>query len=194
MRRLLPLQRLLRRFGRDESGTGTIELLLVVPMMTWVFMATLVYFDAYRTRAMAQRASLTIADMYSRETDYITPAYLGGTKGLLQFLMKGDTPSYRVTAFDWADSQSAYRRIWSRNRGTMVNYTNATLNDQSERLPQLDNGEVAILVETEVDYSPPFAVGLFDFTIKTFTVTSPRFATKLCWNSTPDQGEETEIC
>ncbi len=191
----MTLFRYLRRFARKDDGTGAIELLLVVPMMTWVFLGTIVYFDAYRDRAITQRASLTVADMYSRETDYITPAYLNGTRDLLKFLMSDDeTTKFRVTAFTWRDSDKTYRRIWSRNRGGLQNYNNERLALVAERLPVLDNGEVAILVETERTYKPPFDVGIGDTVVSTFTLTSPRFATKLCWNSTPEDGTSTEIC
>lgn len=191
----MTLFRYLRRFARKDDGTGAIELLLVVPMMTWVFLGTIVYFDAYRDRAITQRASLTVADMYSRETDYITPAYLNGTRDLLKFLMSDDeTTKFRVTAFTWRDSDTRYHRIWSRNRGGLQNYNNERLALVAERLPILDNGEVAILVETERTYKPPFDVGIGDTVVSTFTLTSPRFATKLCWNSTPEDGTSTEIC
>jgi len=164
-------------------------------MMTWVFLGTIVYFDAYRTRAIAQRASLTVADMYSRETDYITPAYLDGTRDLLGFLTNDDVSGkFRVTAFTWQESQDRYRRIWSRNRGGLQNYNNERLAIVADRFPILSDGEVAILVETENSYTPPFDVGIGDTIVRTFTLTSPRFATKLCWNSTPDDGISTEIC
>jgi Flp pilus assembly protein TadG len=56
---------------KQEDGTLTIEFLILAPIMFWTFIATLAYFDAYRTEAISEKAVMTIADMFSRESDYV---------------------------------------------------------------------------------------------------------------------------
>ena len=177
----------LGKLRRDEDGSIAVETLLMVPLLSWAMLSTLTYFDAYRAEAISHKAGLTIADMVSRETATITPDYINGTRGLLRFLTIDDNwPDLRITAFEWQESRNRYRRIWSQERGPRSALRTSDLANMTHRLPILSDGEVAILVETWSAYSPPYSVGLSDFEMETFTVISPRFATQICWDATPE--------
>ena len=181
------IRRAMRRWRADERGSVAVETLLMLPLMTWALLSTLVYFDAFRTEAITQKASLTIADMFSRETDLIDQNYINGANELLKFLTLHDaTPELRVTAFYWDENRAAYRVVWSKRAGTTnPGYTNSTLASVADRLPTMANNERAILVETWIDYEAPYDPGLgtalSDFQMETFTVISPRFTSQLCW-------------
>ncbi len=196
----------LRRWRADEEGSIAVETLMMVPILVWAFLATLVYFDAYRAEAINEKANLTIADMFSRETGYVTPSYMEGAKDLMGFLtLHDDSPELRVTVFKWhqhsASATGHYHRVWSKVEGsnTRPELTTADVRGMANRLPVMSDGEQAILVETWVDYSPPYNPSWTpalsnDVEMDTFTVISPRFTSRLCWNETPNSGAATEVC
>ena len=183
------------RFRAEEAATVTVEFLMMVPIMVWGFMSTMQFFDAYRAELISTKAALTIADMYSRETGLINGAYLNGTRKLLRHLTLAESnPDYRVTVFYWREDQNKYRISWSRNRGSHINHSTATLNAVAGKLPILSDRERAILVETWTDYTPTYGngigymvgSGLEPIEFSTSVVISPRFATTVCWNNTPE--------
>lgn len=200
------LRAAIKRWRNDEEGSVAVETLMMVPLMVWAFLSTLVYFDAYRTEAVSEKAALTIADMFSRETDYIDNDYMDGASDLLKFLTLHDSdPKLRVTVFRWhahsAGATGHYHRVWSRSRGSgLSNLTTTGVRNLSAKLPVMYDGEYAILVETWTDYETRFnnmfVVALQDFEMQTFTVISPRFDRRLCWTPDADSPDATanEIC
>ncbi len=195
---------ILKRFREDEEGTVAIELVLVVPVLVWVLLSTLVYFDVYRAEAISNRAALTMADMVSREQDAINGPYLTGMRELLQVLAETDEqPGFRLTVFTYDQPTDQYSRIWSRRRDWPGgNLTNAALRALSAQLPIMATGDRAILLETRMQYSAPFSVGIspfggpnFDgFEFETFTVISPRFINRLCFDTDPASNADALIC
>lgn len=192
--------KLIRKFHDDETGSAAVELVLCVPIIVWALLSTMVYFDAYHDEAIATRAGMTVADLYSRESNAIDATYLNNSRNLLRALTEtNDNPGIRVTVFQYRETQDDYRRVWSKNRGLSPNYNNTRLRDIADRLPTLSNGETAILVETQTTYTAPFTSSLNSFSpfqvknltgveFNTFTVVSPRYGTSLCWkqDSTSD--------
>lgn len=178
----------LARLRRDERGSVAVETIFMVPLLVWALLATTSYFHAYRSEALADRAASTLADMVSRETEFITPSYLNGMRGMLQFLtLAPTTPDFRLTAFTWDEDDSRYEVRWSRQRGSQITYNTTRLQDVAHKLPILLDDEVAILVETWTPYSPKFTyslydLGLRDFDFRNFIVVQPRFATQVCFN------------
>lgn len=183
------------RFGRNEDGATSIEFVLMAPLLAWAFLSTTTYFHAYRSEAISQKASLTIADMISREADYITPDYINGARELLKFLTVEDKwPDLRITSVRWDEEKNKYIRIWSQERGPRSGLRTEDLAGLTGQLPIMSDGERAIIVETWTEYEAPRNVGLSDFSMQTFTVVSPRFVDRICWNATPDSGASTEKC
>lgn len=195
--------RWVQSFRNDERGSMAIELVLVVPILTWVLLSTFVYFDVFRTESGTKRAALTVADMFSREQTLIDANYMDGARKLLRALTYGDLdPDLRVTVYTYDETNTRYEVIWSENEGMAPNRTDdsfLTLNTQG-RLPILADGGRAILVETRTNYSAPFRIGLGPFTtgtdlgnltFDTFTVMTPRFLPQICWDR-PDP--QLDLC
>jgi hypothetical protein len=156
---MIGLDRITRRIWRfrmEETATVTIEMILMTPIMVWGFVATLQFFDAYRTEMISNKAALTIADMYSRaEHDPINSTYLNGTRSLLRYLtLAEEDPDFRVTLFHWQESKNRYRVSWSRNRGERNSHNTTTINELADRLPIMVDAERALLIETWTDYTP----------------------------------------
>lgn len=187
-------QKGVRRLRDQEDGSAALETLLMAPLMMWAFVATLAFFDAYRTEAVSEKAALTIADMISRETDYINDGYLDGAYGLLKFLSLHDpTPGLRITSMRFHDkdetetnqSPDHYHVVWSKTRGTTRDpLTRADLDKLMDRLPALADGDRLLLVETWTNFKPRYNVGLEDTEMSSYIFISPRLA-QICFNNTP---------
>ncbi len=176
----------IRRFRRDETASIAVETVLMVPLMAWAMLATLTFFDAYRNEGISHKAGLTIADMISREADTIDDAYIDGAQDLLTFLSIDDpNPDLRISVYYWDANQAKYVNVWSEARGTKGALQNSDFSNMSNQLPAAADGERSILVETWIDYDPPWNVGIGSLTMSTQNVISPRFTQQLCFSNTP---------
>ena len=188
----------LTRFARAEDGSISVEAMLILPILLWCYLATFVFFDAYRSQSINLKAAYTIGDALSREPENITPAYLDGMSALHRFLVKGDNDlaRLRITVYRFQASDNTYRVRWSRTRGGGLEMTDPVLATLRENLPLMPNNEIAILVETWVGYSPTYSVGLDDFIFTDLVVTRPRFAAagQMCVNSTNSNNLATRTC
>ncbi|PXW69153.1 hypothetical protein C7964_103668 [Loktanella sp. PT4BL] len=187
-----------RAFRDDEQGSMAIELLLVVPILVWVFLSTFVYFDVFRVETNAVRATITLAEMFSRE-DSVNNTFMNSARSVLQTLtFEENDPDFRVTVYTYNEADDEFRVVWSRRRGAGIaqNLTNADLADlrAEGRLPPMDNFDQNIYIETRTEYDAPFNIGLGPFTVTnledlTFTndmIIRPR-GVRLCFerNSNP---------
>lgn len=195
---------MIRAFQQDEDGSMAVELVMVVPIMVWALLSTFVYFDAYRVESNAHRAALTIADMYSRETTEVSPAYLEATHALLKSLtFEEANPDYRITSYYYDEPAGRYRVVWSRHRGygQIYNDTRFKALQDANRLPILANQDRSLLLETRVQYDPPFSIGLGPFTVtdmqditfETFTVIRARDG-RVCWDQRPNNPNNAILC
>lgn len=191
---------MLRRFARDRDGSITVEAVLVFPMLVWVPLACLVFFEAFRAQSVSVKAAYTIGDVLSRvEEGFITPAYMDSLDALHDFLVTEDTErQLRVTVLMFkaggaGTADDAYKVCWSEARGGVAAMSDAALTGIRDRLPAMADGHVAVLVETRVEHVPPFDV-LEPFIYENFVVTRLRFAPQLVWNSRDDGGGTTKTC
>ena len=67
---LMPTAKLLRArlatFAQDARGSLSVEAALILPLLCWFYVASFVWFDAFRTQNANLKASYTLADMLSR--------------------------------------------------------------------------------------------------------------------------------
>lgn len=190
-----------RAFRDDEQGSMAIELLLVVPILLWVFLSTFVYFDVFRVETNSVRATITLAEMFSRE-DSVNNTFMNSARSVLQTLtFEENNPDFRVTVYTYNQSEDEFQVVWSDRRGDDIaqNLTNADLADlrAEGRLPPMDNFDQNIYIETRTEYDAPFNIGLGPFTVTnledlTFTsdmIIRPR-GVRLCF----EQNNGNTIC
>lgn len=185
----------LRRFMAAETGSITVEFVLVIPLLAWCFLGTYTFFAAYRTQSINVKAAYTIGDQLSRETGFVTPAYIATLGSLHDFLVQStEATRLRVTAFRYDQNDLTYRVIWSQGSGTTGRLANTAITDVRHRLPNMPHNEVAILTETWLDFVPADFVGLQDMTFHEAIVTRPRFANQICWNPIENGNALTSVC
>lgn len=186
------MRKVLRHFGtfaRDERGVVLVEFLLLLPMMIWAFIALVVYWDVFRTINVSQKAAYAIADLLSRQV-IVKQTFLDGMDDILAFLTPGAVSSQiRITSMRWDEglanttTDDKYVLIFSNTSNATVapKHTATTIQTLKPLIPVLDNLTSVIIVETWVNYSPDFNIGVLSFapglsdqTFREFIVTNPR--------------------
>ena len=176
----------LRRFCRAEDGTVVVEAVLVLPTLLWVTLAMFVYWDSYRSVNIIQKATYTISDTLSREDreDPIDGAYIDGLREVMNYLLDGDqVAKIRVSSVTWKTADNDFSVLWSYSPGEQIPAMPVGLladQDYQDKVPNLADGDTVIVVETMVDFSPAFDVGMNDLVIDEFIATRPRSG-RLCF-------------
>jgi Flp pilus assembly protein TadG len=173
---------MLQRFRRSEDGTIVIESLLIIPFLLWAYLALYTYWDAYRAMTMSQKAAYTISDMISREQTPVNSAYILGMKNTMDYMLSRDfDTTLRVSSVVYEVDNNEMRIEWSRSTNSALTpeLTTASLQALVPQIPEMNDGDTVILVETWVEFEPALRIGLEDTTYREFIVTRPRFAPRI---------------
>ncbi len=180
----------LARFRRDEDASLSVEAVLVLPILLWAFLACYTFFDVYRAKNLSLKANYAISDLLSRETTTINNTYLLGAESVFRYLTQSESSSWlRVTVVycedDCDQSNRDLRRDWSKATDGLPTFSNQDVMNHLEPIvPWIASGERVIIVETGVEYEPPFSENLTGIGERDFVdivMTRPRFAAWLCW-------------
>lgn len=202
-----------KRFRDAEHGSVPIEGLFGFMLVMGWFLLGFEIYDSFKIRGEATRAAVVISDVISRENQPIGPKYVNGIKKVYDFVAGADkdTSWIRVTLIkcwddpddpgrpcDGHDANSQVTMVESYATGNAQPQTQATLEDESFRIPILAAGDTATLVETAMQFQPTFWGGLFGLThsktaatqttptimnFSNFVVTRPR-GERLTWDDT----------
>jgi Flp pilus assembly protein TadG len=192
----------IRDFQRDERGVLLAETLMMMPMLIWGFLALFVYWDVFRTVNVTQKAAYSISDLLSRQV-IVNTQFIDGLQGVLTFLTPNVPQSrMRITSLemdegtnlqpDTWDADDQYVLLFSRSPGSAEPaHTQASIQAMEPMIPNLQDLESVIVVETWVDFEPRFntgilnfAVGVGDQTFTQFIVTRPR-SRRVCLQGNP---------
>lgn len=175
----------LHGFARDVKGSVNVEGVIFFPFLIATMAATMVFYDAFRKDSLGDKATFTVGDMLSRETDYITPTYVDSTKELFSFLTGSESSAntIRVSVIQYDADTSEYTVVWSEARGGHASpLTNADMVNAANELPNMVDAEQVIVVDTYVDYEWPLNLGFTDEILTSRVFTRPRFAPQLVWS------------
>lgn len=170
------MKRMFMKYLRDTSAAVSFEAVIIFPILTWAWVGTFAFFDAYRVYNTSIKATFTIADLISRQTSTVYGYDIEGMARMLELMIRDtDGVEMRVTQI-LRDTGGNYQVDWSHATGTQAQLFTNSLVGIEDRLPDMANGERVVLVESFVDYDPAFNVGLNDLTFDNFTLTRPRYA------------------
>lgn len=170
-----------KRALKDERGSFSVEAVLMFPLLVWAFMAMYVFFEGLRESNINLKATYTISDLLSRETDLIDETYLDGINDVYAWLSRSANPvSMRVTVVRFDAATDSHVNIWSRGVGGKPDLNQQEVdNIISPRVPIMADASTAIVVETWSTYDPIMDIGLTDTNIHNLVVTTPRFTEQL---------------
>jgi nitrate reductase NapE component len=179
------LKSALARFRDDCRGQIMVETVIMFPLLVWALAGGYEFFEVYRFQSVREKATYTVADMFSRELSSVNATYMDNTKVLFDEITNDDASNQiRVSVIKYDADSDEYSVKWSAVRGTGP-YEALRDNDVArahDSLPIMGDGEEVILVESRSTYDPVFSVGLSDDTVvSTRQFTAIRFAPQLCW-------------
>ncbi len=148
-----PFSSLLQRFKDDDSGSLTMEFVLMLPVLMLWFIGSIVFFNAYITKSAAQRAAHTVSDVISRQTE-VDNAFIDN----LLLLQNRMLPSARVGSVTVSSIQKDattgdLNMLWTYS--TDGNAQPLQIADiPLTALPLMQPGESVLLVDTSVPFAP----------------------------------------
>ena len=168
-----------KTFARRDDGSLSVEAVLILPILVWAITATLVMWDAFKTLNISQKATYTVADMISREEVEISENYLTSVLEIYGFLANSDGDNaLRVSVVTLVEDEDTLEQslelLCSRGLGGIDDYN--TISEIEDRIPTLVPGDQIIVVESEQEWSPAFAVGLASYRFREVALARPRFA------------------
>jgi hypothetical protein len=176
----------LRRFFKSETGAYSVEGVLVLPLLIWGVMASVVLVDAYRMKTQNLRATYVISDAVSRLWDPVTDDYFVGLWDLhgMQVAYRHPT-NLRMTALQYSLSNDRYVVRWSQTTSEeRFSYlTQEQVDARQPNIPNLADGDSLVLVETWMDYTPFFSIGLPAMVFGQEIFVSPRYAPQIDYQS-----------
>lgn len=181
----------IRSFLRDDDAAVAIEAVIMTPILAWCFIASFVFFDAFRTYSSSVKATYAVADIISRQDQAYYDSDVQGYADVFRHIMRnpGGT-SMRVSLISWLDDlNGGAGGYWVDKSGGLDGETQlreADLENIVDRLPILTHREQIILVETFIPYQPAFNLGLDDIEFTNFTVIRPRYAPFSPWTDGND--------
>lgn len=175
---------LMGRFKRGDSGSMTVEAVLVLPTVLFGLLFVYTYFSAFQVKSMANKAAYTVSDYVSRQTTPVDADFIEGLADIYGFLTNTGHKSMRVSSFTWSDSDGSgeYSLQWSYAADGGTALTGDTIAEVLPRLPILTNGETVLIVEAATGWSPIFDVGLQTLSFPDLVATKPRFATQVLFD------------
>lgn len=173
-------------FHEDLAGSISVEAALLMPLLCWFYIGSFVWFDAYKSQNANLKATYTLADMLSRETNEIDDDYLEGLNTVFDYLAKTSQPTYiRVTTVKCVsncDNSARHLHVdWSYATEGRSALDHAAIQTYVDKIPMMPSGDTVILLETFMDYEPLFNAGIQASTFENYVVTRPRFASQLVY-------------
>lgn len=172
------LKAFFNRLRRSESGSTTVEFMIVMPLIVFWFGGTYTFFHAYSEWTKSVKATYTVADILSRQLE-VDNEYIEEMNTLYASIMgeSANNTWLRISSLEMTDE------------GLSIDWTQATglhtglASDSeipTELIPILQEGETIIMVESHIPYVPfQSYIGLEATTLKKMVPISPRFNSKL---------------
>lgn len=180
--------RSVRRKIQDENGSFSVEAILMFPLLIWAFIAMFVFYEGLRESNINLKATYTMGDLLSRETEVIDMAYLEGMQGVYAWLSRSAQPvSMRITSVRY-DEEAAepHIMVWSRGVDQPDLVQADVTSDIVPHIPITAHADTVIVVETWTTYDPVVDIGLTDTEIYNVVVTAPRFSKQLRFEGVDD--------
>ncbi len=173
----------LKTFLRDERASVALEAVIIMPILTWFFVGSFVFFDAYRTYNTSIKSTYSVADVLSRRTASIASSDIEGLADIFRFMTRDtEGTSMRVTQITRQDN--AYRIDWSHGTDGMTYLRPVDFDEELlGQIPIMAFGDRLLLIETVLPYEPAFSIGMESQEYYSFTVVRPRFAGQVAFDA-----------
>lgn len=191
------LLRILRRLRDDQTGTVSVQLILIVPLFALAVGLTTTAYGYFKANSRDAKAAYAMADAISRETRNINPDFMTSLEKIHEFITDtSDGSGFRVTIVDYSPYTKKYRIRWSKTHSDDKMTINAVkLSELTPSLPKLAPFESIIVLETFLNHNPfKTNVGLKPITFHHLAVSRPRNGPQTCWSNDKDPSSTSRTC
>jgi hypothetical protein len=168
-----------RSFAGDDRGAITVEFVIWCPILLLWFIGSVAFYDAYRDRGRAEKASHVISDIVSRQVE-VSPDFVTSLHDLLDTML-ADMPQgkwIRLSSVKYTGGN--YFVEWSDATGSGLPMEHEEI--PSDDLPVMSDGDTVIIAETYVPYDPILGWnGLSSGTISRVVPIRPRYAPRVVY-------------
>jgi len=169
----------LRCWLADERGTLTMEFLLWLPLLAFWLVASVAFFQAYKSRNDASNTAHALSDIVSRQVE-ITDAFFPQLYALQARLLPRAPAGtrLRISSIEYQAKDESYHVLWSRAEGGGEPLPATVV--EASMLPAMADRDTVLLTELEVPFFP-FTdwAGIGSRTWSFALVARPRFASKV---------------
>ena len=192
-----------RKLREDETGSLSVETLLMAPLLGFLMIGMFVYFQIFRQDSLLAKSSYTVTDVMSREIDPINQAYIDNMFRLLQSVSNVQTTiSMRVgvVKYDLATDSMVLRWEAVPDGSTIAAFTPGDIDTLRPKIPDMDDQDTVIIVETNMPYTPPFLGGsmfvgrVSSLNYNNLIIMRSRFIAELCYETGDDSIDDENVC
>jgi len=143
----------LARLLRDEGGTLTIEFLLWLPLLCFWLVASVAFFQAYKSRNDALNTAHALSDIMSRKVE-VTEGFFDELYALqARLLPQAPRGTHlRVSSIQYVGDDDQYRVLWSRAVGGGEPLPQQEIT--GPMLPVMADRDTVLLTELDVPFHP----------------------------------------
>ncbi|MCB1400285.1 MAG: hypothetical protein KDJ82_10660 [Rhodobacteraceae bacterium] len=174
MKTLRHLRQYARQWLSSTRGSMPVEGMMGMLLLIGWFAVSFQFYDAFRTKAINTRASYTVADLISRESDLVGPKYVAGLQKVFNYITNSNAAKQtwiRVTliycdAYDNRPCDGVSKEFSLENSYATdgkAKHTKTTINQEAFRIPKMPVGDTAVVVETSYFYNPFLGIGEREF-------------------------------
>jgi Flp pilus assembly protein TadG len=165
------------QFLRAESGSISMEFVIVMPLLLFLTIGGLGFWDAFQSKSKTAKVAYTVSEIMSRHdvVDDTDMAYLFNVQDKM-LASDLDRRSLRISSICFEDG--AYRVLWSYTANSADITDPGALRDEDipvAILPAMAPQDSIILTEVEAHWRPHMQVGVGDQTWRNELVARPRF-------------------
>jgi hypothetical protein len=155
-------RRLARRFARAEDAAVSIEAAIILPVLLFLFLLGFTAFDAFRREAVIAKATYAVGDILSRtDADEATsPSEIEGLEDVFELISFAGAGNADLRVTEIRRVADDLRVIWSYGTDGQEVLDDDRLDAFLDRIPQLENNERILAVESFANYTPPFDIGI----------------------------------
>lgn len=134
-------------FLRERRGVAAIEFAMIAPVLIFLLFGSATLFDGFRTTQIAEKATFTIGDIISRQTD-VNKDFLDKMFATFNRMIRDNSGStrFRVTSISRKDGK--FQVDWSYAAAPQPGMTDGGI--PAGILPDIANGDSVVVVETGV--------------------------------------------
>ncbi|MEO0860223.1 MAG: hypothetical protein AAFY65_06410 [Pseudomonadota bacterium] len=166
---------------KDEHAAVSIEVLIWLPIMVFVYAGGIQYFMAYRQETQMTKATFMIGDLLSREEGIVSIADLEGLQDVFEFVTDAEgKTNMRFSQVQRVGNALTVTDSYSTDGGAQL--TDARLRGFYDQIPTLQDNERVIVVEAYLTYEPYFSFFLPSRVMERFVPTRSRYTPQMVFD------------